>query len=210
MWPTSSAHGLGGPERRGQVRDPPGTPVPRWVPRVSDIHKDPGAELRAARCPLERAHVPPALGHRGGGRQQGRWRRGHCLLSADLAVATVVWFAIRREVRGPGRSFPSAGYHLGKIRDLSGSARRPHLLSLPPPAPARTTLAPLCHRNAGCLLPWWTSKHRCPLGRLCCPVAPFPGDITPATASPTPRIQDPPPPPLVTCQFVILRLSAQL
>lgn len=85
------------------------------------------------------------------------------LLSADLAAAKVAWFAIRRAVQGPGRSFPSAGYHLGKIKGLSGSVHWLCLLSLPPPAPAPTGLAPLCPREAGCLLPGWTSNHRCSL-----------------------------------------------
>lgn len=64
----------------------------------------------------------------GAGASQGWRRRWQHWLSADLAAAKVAWFAIRREVWGPGRSFPSAGYHLGKIKGLSALA---HALPVP-------------------------------------------------------------------------------
>lgn len=55
-------HCPGGPECWGQDRHLPTPRVPCWVPRLSDIHKPPGAKPRGGRCPLQDAQVP--LAHR--------------------------------------------------------------------------------------------------------------------------------------------------
>lgn len=138
----------------------------------------------------EGTHVSPASGHRTG---QEPARAAEAMtapaLSADLAVAKVAWFAIRREVQRPGRSFPSAGYHLDKIRGLSGSVPWLCLLCLSPPAPARAALAPWSHRNAGCLLPGQTADHWCSLQTVV--QWSFPRETFPAPTSSTLLVLDP-------------------
>lgn len=158
-----------GSERGAQDRRLPGTHVPCPVPWLSHIDEDPGLNPEQAASSARwtgafcfRAQSGPGASEGSGGDDSA--------LSADLAAAKVAWFAIRRAAQGPGRSFPSAGYHLGKIKGLSGRLSSLALpLSPPPPAPAPTGLAPLCHRKAGRLLPGCTLNHRCSLSRLLVP-----------------------------------------